>query len=247
MSEKFLNKYRIPSARWQEWDYKSPAAYFITICTHNREHYFGEIEGEEMHLSPIGKIVETEWVKTPAIRPDMNLELDEFAVMPNHFHGILIIGENEFNKAITDRLDKGIEGGDVECRDAMHGVSTNEPVPPTSTQLPSVTKNKFGPQSKNLGSVIRGFKSSVATQVKKMCGNHGGNYHGDGRDAMHGVSTTPGSMPTGTPITSPFAWQPRFHDHIIRDEESFDRIRQYIANNPLNWKEDKFYDRKYIG
>jgi hypothetical protein len=38
-----------------------------------------------------------------------------------------------------------------------------------------------------------------------------------------------------------FAWQPRFHDHVIRDHESLDRIRQYIANNPAKWEEDRYY------
>jgi hypothetical protein len=41
-------------------------------------------------------------------------------------------------------------------------------------------------------------------------------------------------------IHADFNWQPRFHDHIIRDAQSFERIQNYIANNPLNWKEDKF-------
>jgi putative transposase len=40
-------------------------------------------------------------------------------------------------------------------------------------------------------------------------------------------------------IHADFAWQPRFHDHIIRDATSFERIQTYIANNPLNWEQDK--------
>ena len=38
-----------------------------------------------------------------------------------------------------------------------------------------------------------------------------------------------------------FGWQPRFHDHIIRDKQEFYRIKNYIINNPANWKQDKFY------
>ena len=41
-------------------------------------------------------------------------------------------------------------------------------------------------------------------------------------------------------IHADFKWQPRFHDHIIRDAESFELIQNYIANNPQNWKNDKF-------
>ena len=56
MSNKYLNKYRIPSARLQSWDYSNNGAYFITICTKSRNHYFGEISKEEMQLSDIGKL-----------------------------------------------------------------------------------------------------------------------------------------------------------------------------------------------
>jgi putative transposase len=76
--DKFKNKYRIPSARLQSWDYGSRGLYFITICTKDRNHYFGEIENDEMVLNELGLIVNSEWEKTTEIRPDMNLELGEF-------------------------------------------------------------------------------------------------------------------------------------------------------------------------
>ena len=215
MPDKYYNKYRIPSARLQSWDYGNNAAYFITICTKNREHFFGEIVNDSMELSTIGLQVEQEWIKTPAFRPDMNLELGNFVVMPNHFHAILIIGENKYNTH---------GGGDRRRRDAMHGVSTGG-TPPTDKNVPKgvnaptggdihpgndpTTANQFGPQSKNLASIIRGFKSAVTTFAK-----------------INGIFN--------------FAWQSRFHDHIIRNADSFERIQNYIANNPLNWKDDKF-------
>ncbi len=184
MFVKFQNKYRIPSARLPNWDYGSDAAYFVTICTKSREHYFGEIIDDKMQLSGIGKLVNSEWLKTIEIRSDMNIAMGEFIVMPNHFHGIIIIGENKYN-------------GSNDCRDAMHGVSTEY-------------VNKFGPQRKNLSSVIRGFKSAVTINARK--------------------------------INSQFEWQSRFYDHIIRDDESFVNIQNYIINNPKNWKDDKFFD-----
>ncbi len=70
-------------------------------------------------------------------------------------------------------------------------------------------RNKFAPQSKNLASIIRGFKSSVTTQSR--------------------------------PIHADFAWQSRFHEHIIRDKQSYHLIRKYIRNNPANWENDQFY------
>ena len=58
MSEKYLNKYRSESIRLQNWDYRWQADYFITICTKNRSHYFGEIKNGKMHLSNIGVLAD---------------------------------------------------------------------------------------------------------------------------------------------------------------------------------------------
>ncbi len=101
MTKLFNNKYRIPSARLQHWNYANEGMYFITICTKNRKNYFGEIVSAETRclasLQPteIGQIAHSEWYKTIELRPDSNLELGEFVVMPNHIHGIIIIGKNE--------------------------------------------------------------------------------------------------------------------------------------------------------
>ena len=86
---KYKNKYRIASARLQAWNYGWKGAYFITICTQNKEHYFGKIIDEGMRLSHIGILADVFWyeIKNHA----KNIELGEFVVMPNHLHGILII------------------------------------------------------------------------------------------------------------------------------------------------------------
>ena len=128
----FQNKNRIPPARLQGWNYGFPGLYFITICTKDRIHYFGTIRNGLMCLNDLGQTVYEEWMKAPVIRPDMNVELDSFVVMPNHFHGILIIGENEFNTR--------------------------------SATTPDIA-NKFGPQIKNLSSILRGFKSAVTSHA----------------------------------------------------------------------------------
>ncbi len=74
------------SIRLQNWDYGLNAMYFVTICTHHRTCYFGEIANGKMILSAIGKIAQTEWIKTFEMRSDMNLQMGEYVVMPNHFH-----------------------------------------------------------------------------------------------------------------------------------------------------------------
>jgi hypothetical protein len=87
--EKFQNKYRTASARAKWWDYGSNASYFVTICTQNRVHYFGEIENQTMQLSEIGRCAVTCWQEIPNHFPFV--ELGAFVVMPNHVHGIIII------------------------------------------------------------------------------------------------------------------------------------------------------------
>ncbi|GAA4096754.1 hypothetical protein [Mucilaginibacter panaciglaebae] len=105
-----------------------------------------------MQLNDLGKCVENEWLKTPALRPDMNLELQEYVVMPNHFHGIIYIDENSYNH--QDR------------RDAMHCVLDNHNSKDLMHRIFDA-KNQFGSQSKNLASIIRGFKSAVTMYARK--------------------------------------------------------------------------------
>jgi len=97
MAKKYKNKYRIASIRLKNWDYRTNGAYFITICTGNRKHFFGEIvkidNKKTMVLNEIGAIAENFWIEIPKHFPFV--ELGNFVVMPNHIHGILII--NNFN------------------------------------------------------------------------------------------------------------------------------------------------------
>ncbi len=135
----FQGKYRVETSRLVNWDYGSNAAYFVTICTNGMAPFFGKVDNGEMQLSDIGILAQSEWLKTPVIRPDMNLQLGEFVVMPNHFHGIIFIGENEYNSAPTPRVD---------ITEHRAGLA------------------KFGPQSKNLGAIVRGYKSAVTLQAR---------------------------------------------------------------------------------
>ncbi len=75
------------SIRLPEYDYAQPGAYFITICTHQRACLFGKIVDGEMLLNEMGRLVQYEWNKTQQIRPE--IELDQFVIMPNHFHAII--------------------------------------------------------------------------------------------------------------------------------------------------------------
>ncbi len=185
MSDKFNDKYRIKSARLEGYDYRNEGLYYITICTKNRTHYFGECNDGIMFLNDLGKVAEDCWLAIPTHFP--NVSLDEFVIMPNHIHGIVCINEK------------------IEI-----GRTTVETYNYTSLQTPknSHFQNLSAP-AKSLSTIIRAFKTVVTTESRKINPN--------------------------------FAWQPRFHDHIIRDAQSFENIKKYIINNPINWKEDEYY------
>lgn len=82
------------SIRLKNYDYSQPGSYFITICTQDRKCLFGEIKNGVVNLNKIGELVKNEWLRTSEIRP--NIIVDEFVIMPNHLHIILIIGDVNF-------------------------------------------------------------------------------------------------------------------------------------------------------
>ncbi len=179
--DKFNNKYRIPSARLQSWDYASNGAYFITICTKNRENFFGNISDDQMHLNAVGQLAEKYWMEIT--EHFTFVELGNFVVMPNHTHGILIIDK-------TDNPNGGVQS--------------------TQDQSTLGGKNdKWKPDT--IGVIINQYKRMVTIHARK--------------------------------IITYFNWQSRFHDHIIRDAQSFETIQNYISNNPMNWGKDKFYGK----
>lgn len=155
----FKSKYRIGSKRYYEFDYSSNGKYFVTICTKNKITYFGKIENGVMKLSELGICLQNELLETPSIRPDMNITLDEFVVMPDHFHAIIIIGENRYNQ---NKIPN-----DHCRRHAMHCVSSKIHGVTTDTKFQSNQyQNEFAPQLKNLSSIIRGVKSAVTVYAK---------------------------------------------------------------------------------
>ena len=149
-NQNIKHSYGRESVRLRGWNYGSSATYFVTICTNDRSHYFGKIQDGIMHLSEIGVVANDEWFKTLKIRLDMNLKLGEFVVMPNHIHGIVIIGKNQYNQY----------HGNIR-RVAMH-------CDPTPIMMPSSYENQFGPQRKNLASIIRGYKSAVTKSARQI-------------------------------------------------------------------------------
>jgi putative transposase len=83
----FRNRYRIPSNRKKNHDYRKQGWYFVTICTYDKSAIFGHIESGRMQLSAAGCIASEEWIRTSHIRPFV--QLDAWVVMPDHIHGVI--------------------------------------------------------------------------------------------------------------------------------------------------------------
>ena len=167
------------TTRLRGYDYSQAGVYFVTVCVRNRECLFGKIIDGKMNLNQYGKIARDEWLYATNVRS--NIELDEFIVMPNHFHGIIHIRVVGATRRVTPALQ------------------TNGIILP-------------GPKSGSIGAIIGQFKSLVTKRINEL------------RNTI--------SIPI---------WQRNYYDHIIRDQRSLNRARQYIRNNPAVWEDDVNY------
>ena len=171
------DRYRRVNPRLKDYDYSQTGHYFVTICTKDKIPFFGETSGEGVALSVVGKLSRDYWQEIPEHFPFVSL--DEFVIMPNHIHGIIVI-----------------------CRDNKHVGTCHGMSPPKTNQFSQ-------PKSGSLSIIINHFKGAVTRKSKQI-----------GLD---------------------FYWQSRFYEHIIRDEESLKKIREYIKLNPLRWEIDKYH------
>jgi REP element-mobilizing transposase RayT len=89
----YRNRYRVPSARWSSWDYRWAGVYSVTLCVQDRVRCLCDIQEGAVHLSRLGEIVAEEWQRLPHRFP--HLSLDEWVIMPDHMHGILIFASSE--------------------------------------------------------------------------------------------------------------------------------------------------------
>jgi putative transposase len=241
-------KHHRRSIRLKGYDYTQPGAYFITICAQGRACLFGEIIDGEMHLNEAGQIVVQTW--QDLLNHISNVQLDAFVVMPNHVHGIIIITDHAggigagFKPARTTMgpgsvADSGSTAGPGSVGAGSVGAGS-EPAPTTTTKAPGSAAGSgpttgsgpaagsgpttgSGPvgagsepaptaptrSSHGLPEIVRQFKTFSARRINELRG-------------------TP-----GTPV-----WQRNYYEHIIRDEFSLSRIRQYIAENPARWDAD---------
>ena len=131
----YKNKYRIESIRLQNYDYSDNGYYFVTICTQQKFCYFGDIVKAQMQLSQVGKIAQKHWQEIP--EHFSYVYLDQYVVMPNHIHGIIVI-----DNAHKSRRD-------VACYVSTSDRDINH------------TMAELSPKSGSLSAIIRSYKSSV--------------------------------------------------------------------------------------
>ncbi len=148
------------SIRLNKFDYSQPGAYFITTNIQDRKPILGQILDGQVVLSDIGKIIEKVWKNLPAHY--QTIDLDDFCIMPDHFHGIIIIKDMKVEK------------------------------------------------HQSLTEIVRGFKTYSSREANKIC-----------------------------KFTGCAFWQRNYYEHVVRDEEELNRIRQYILDNPLRWSDGK--------
>ncbi|PIQ09392.1 MAG: transposase [Ignavibacteriales bacterium CG18_big_fil_WC_8_21_14_2_50_31_20] len=141
---KTINSYRIESNRLKSVDYAFPNWFFVTICTENHKSFFGNIKSGNMNYSSIGEIVKEEWWLTNVVRK--NVDLDEFVIMPNHIHGIVII--NSGGK--SDFVGSGL---------------------PKMTQRVISTDTHVTLKANSLGAIIGQFKSVCTKRIHSLYHN----------------------------------------------------------------------------
>ncbi len=143
------SKHHRHSTRLRGYDYSQAGAYFVTICAQDRECFFGEIVDSEMHLNDIGRIAAECWDAIPSHHS--NVELDEYIIMPNHIHGIIVI---------------------VDDAHERRGVQLNAPTTDAPTVVPTRNLDNrlsaISPYRNSLSVIIRTFKAAMTATAHQI-------------------------------------------------------------------------------
>lgn len=202
-------------ANWHNYD---GGIYFVTICTRRKTHLFGRIRNNEMHLSALGKIVET---CIESIPQHHNCEVWNHVIMPNHIHMVLAVGAQYIAPAPTK------ESPAPESAASPRHINTGCLRPPRHGDPAS--DNHF---NSALAVVIRTFKAVVSRKVRVIPPR---DQSAQGR-SLRAQCIAP-LQDAQTPMK---IWQRNYHEHIIRDQWAFDNIMNYIDTNVENWHRDCF-------
>jgi REP element-mobilizing transposase RayT len=253
-------KHHRRSIRLKDYDYSQAGAYFVTICTYNRVCLFGEIANGKMHLNEYGETVCDEWLRSSIIRP--NVELDEWVVMPNHIHGIVVITRRGTSqgRGVLPTDGRGVlptDGRGVLPTDGRGELPTDgRGVLPTDGrgELPTDGRGELPTDGRGeLPTEGRGVLPTDGRGVLPTDGRGVLQYAPTGMLKFQSPSQTIGAIVRGFKSAATKriniqrdmpgvpVWQRNYWEHIIRNEQSYINIATYIINNPAKWESDKLY------
>jgi len=130
------------SIRLPAYDYTQPGAYFVTICSQNRECLFGDVTNGDMILNQRGEMVERTWRELPQNYP--GVEVDAFVVMPNHAHGIIVlVGANPPGVGPVGAGPRACPEGPGACPGRPQGVAPTMSLPDVVHRFKSLTTARY--------------------------------------------------------------------------------------------------------
>lgn len=223
------------SVRLRGYDYSQNGAYFVTICTQNREHLLGEIKNGKMWLNDAGNMVGRWWHELRNRFPD--IELGAFVVMPNHIHGIIVIKNTPVPNPV----------GAILCNRPEPVRNFTDPDSASNQQKNSNTGTNFGMDMMQEQDNCRkqgDYRESPLRIQKIQIRKIPNTYDGLGQyvswfkrmvmnEYIRHVKTK------GFPRFEKSIWQRNYYEHIIRNDREWNLIREYIGKNPEMWEEDE--------
>ncbi|MEK7432122.1 MAG: hypothetical protein AABZ74_03230 [Cyanobacteriota bacterium] len=233
-------KHHRKSTRLKNYDYSSNGAYFVTICVKNRECIFGEIKDGEIILSKIGEIVKNNWLE---IKNNFeNIDIDEFVIMPNHLHVIILINSEMpiLNSNMVLGINKGLMN-QTPALDSNIDLANNT----SELDLNIDFVNKIEKLEQN-DPYRRGLihQTLNTNNTKKISYNKISNES----NLMLNPKITLGKIiryykaKTTQMIKKNnieyFQWQKNYHEWVIKNEKHLQGFRDYIYQNPLKWEID---------
>ena len=161
MSDRFHRR----SIRLRGYDYRQAGAYYVTVCTHERVHLFGQVTDGAMRNSPMGDIVQRCWDAIPEHMP--HVDVGEFVVMPNHVHGIVVITVSVSGSSVPHGSSSDGGVGSANSQTLRIPGPTDDPmVAPKSNDTDTPRRPPIAIMPKNsLGHIIQTFKAAVSRQA----------------------------------------------------------------------------------
>ena len=151
------------SIRLKEYDYSQPGAYFITICTHNKQCRFGKVFDGDMVLNELGVIAREQWLCLT--ERFINITLGEFVIMPNHMHGIIIVNEQNVGAGFTPAQNAGLDFSN----DNIDMIIQDGTVSQNKDAFPSGIPVKGTP---TVGDIVGAYKSLVFRDCLALYKSH---------------------------------------------------------------------------